>query len=480
MLLRRLEHDALMGIREQILQGGAYLAARQIMGLAVRLGGVLMLTRFIGPAAYGLYAGPVAIVAVLAAVATIGTDAYLLTLREGLEERVYHQVFTFLLITTVTVALLGVIGSYALPVLLPDPRFAPPLRALSLTLPINVLWVPARARLERNYQYRRLAMIEFGGDIALYGPALLLAWAGLGVWAPVVGYAVWQAWLLVSTCCAAKYRPSLRWPGDMLPDLLRYGVGYSFGQWVALSRNLIYPFIVGRYVGAEGVGQVALALRLVNALAFARRITGRISIVTLTKVQDNKLRLRRAHEEGMVLQLLAIVTLLAFFSFGAPWVIPTVFGNSWDPTLQVFPMLALTVTLSGIFAMHESVFHSFGLNGSTIALHGARVGVSAAAAFALVPYFGVFGYGLASVVGEIGNVVADRQLRIIFAPRYTHVLLWLSALGPALFGAWMPWPHRLVLLVPLLMVLSLKSARQQVGQYILAVLSALKRNPNPP
>src|SRR5690606_6802481 len=72
-----------MSLREQVVKGGAYLAVREGLGLAVSLGGVLLLTRLIGPANYGLYAGSLGIVLTAGFVGRMGVDVCLVRRAEA-------------------------------------------------------------------------------------------------------------------------------------------------------------------------------------------------------------------------------------------------------------------------------------------------------------------------------------------------------------------------------------------------------------
>ena len=99
-----------MSLRSHVLRGGAYLALREMLGVAVRLGGVLALTRLLGPADFGVYAGAAAIVTLLAYVAQWGTEIFLIRREHEPSARLYDETFTFLLMSTgcVTTVALGV------------------------------------------------------------------------------------------------------------------------------------------------------------------------------------------------------------------------------------------------------------------------------------------------------------------------------------------------------------------------------------
>src|ERR1035437_1362340 len=59
-------------LRRTTLRGGAYLAGRELAGMAVRVLGVVVVTRQIGPHSYGVYAGAAAFAAVVANIGQMG------------------------------------------------------------------------------------------------------------------------------------------------------------------------------------------------------------------------------------------------------------------------------------------------------------------------------------------------------------------------------------------------------------------------
>ena len=78
-----------MSMRAQALRSGAYLSIREFLGIGIRLLGTLVVTRLIGPENYGLYAGPLAAVTFLAAVAQLGIGVYLIRARENPDRATY-------------------------------------------------------------------------------------------------------------------------------------------------------------------------------------------------------------------------------------------------------------------------------------------------------------------------------------------------------------------------------------------------------
>ncbi len=466
-----------MSLRDQSLRGGAYLAFRQALGVAIRLIGVLAITRLIGPEAFGLYAGSLAVVSVLATIARFGTETYLIRLPGEPDEAVFHQTFSFVLVTSVAVTLVGVIGATAVVGALDQGRYLAPLLVMCATIPINVLWAPAQARIERAFAYRRMAFLEIVGDVALYGVAVPLAALGAGVWAPVAGYFTFQLWLLVGSYVSAKYSPRWDWSPQTVRHIVRFGSGFSGASWLQKMGELVNPLVVGRYLGAEGVGYVALIIRLVDTLGFVWRATQRLSTVAFARVQDDLPRLKRAVEESMSLQLLILGPALGGFAIVVDAAVPLLFGDEWRPATRVYPWYALGFLVQSAFFVEAYVMQVKERNAGVVragALHVAVLSVGAAVA---VPRLGIVGFGVAYALASLSWLLLHRELGAFMHVSFRRSLPWFVAWVPVLFFTSAPWPWRLLLVAFPLLVLLHPGARADLQGYGTTLLR-MRRKPH--
>lgn len=454
-----------MSLRQQVLKGGAYLAVRQMVGLVLSFGGALLMTRLLGPANYGLYAGAYGIVFLVGDLGGLGVDVYLVRRRETAEEQVYHHAFTLLLLSGGVLLLLSYLAMPLLRFVL-DPRFLPPLQAMLLTMPLGLVRIVPAARLERDLNYRVVSAIDISSQLSFYGVALVLALMGWGVWALIAGYWTMQVWSVLWTFAATRYRPRLMWSRASTLDMLKYGLGYQAGHWLWVTRTLVNPVVVGRYLGPEGVGYIALAIRLVETLGFVKRVTYRLSIAALAKLQGDYGRLRRALEEAMGLQVLAIGPLLAGFATTASVVLPLVFGPRWRPALEVFPLIAFGYMVNAVFNMHSSVLYVLRQNRSMVLVNAVHVVLFVGGSLALVPRFGLVGYGLAEIVALGSYAVIHTRVARLFTFSYAQAIPWFVGFSIPLFAAYLPVPWRITLWAPLLLVALLPRPRRQVGEYL--------------
>ena len=425
-----------MTLRRQILRGGMLLAARQGVGTVLSLSGALLLTRAIGPVQYGLYAAAIGVLTYLQVFSQWGVGVYLIRREESPSEEVCHQATTLLLAIGAAVTLTALAALPLLSSWVRIPHFAEIALPLLVGLPLLLSGQVPMARLERDLQYGSVAAIELGAQVIYYAVALPLAFRGAGAWAPVAGWWAQQVLAVTLTFVSARYRPRLRWDAAQVREMVHYGLGFSASTWVWQLRSLVNPLVVGRYGGAASVGYVALAIRIVEVLSFAKTATWRLSIAALARIRDDRARLARSVAEGMKLQVVAVGPLLLALGLVASVAIPRFLGPRWSAVPTIYPFIALSYLANSLFNLHSSALYVLRRNWDVTLFHAAHVALFAGSALLLVPRLGLLGYGVAEVVALASYLVIQRLLvRQIGPIDGTVALAWGVALGVGLFAA---------------------------------------------
>lgn len=463
------------GIRAATLRGALLLVVREGLGVVIRAVGVLVVTLVIGPADFGVFAGSLAIVTVLEFAAQMGCEVFLIRKREAPGAAEYDAAFSFLAVSGTVAVAAGLAVSAAVAVATGSAGLVAPFQVMLLALPLTICWAPAQAMLERGYRFRAIAIVEVGGDVVLYAVAVPLALLGAGVWAPVAGFVAWRVWMLAGAYALAGHRPRWRWSGTFARELAGYGLRYSPAGLLGRAEYLVNPVVVGTTLGAVAVGQVALALRLVDTLSFVLKIAWRLSVVALSKVQDDLARLRRGFEDALGLQVMSQGPVLAGFAVCSPWLVPFVFGADWEPVVDVFGLVALAGLLTALVSVHYALLYVRRRDRDVLLVAALRICLLAAAATALVPTVGIEGYGLAAIVAGAGLLAARAAVRrSTFTYRLGPAALWLAAFGPALLFPLAGLPWGLLLLLPVPAVLALPAARAQLAE-VVGVVRARRR-----
>jgi len=405
------------------VRGGGYLVGREAIGMVIRLAGVVLVVREIGPGPYGIYSAAAAFGVFVATLAQLGLEVYLIRMQGEVGPREYNRAFTLLLASSVLATVVAEGLTFLLGGLIRPVGVLLPLRVLLLAIPVNVLWAPAQAAIERDFRYRLMGMLELGGDVVLYATAVPLAFMGAKAWALVAGYFAWQTWLFFGSLATSGLRLRLDWSISAMKDMTRHGVSYSTAQWISRLGDLVNPLVVGSFFGATGVGYVAFGARLVDTIGFAKRGAYRLGMVAMSRVAEgDEHRKRYAIEEGSLLQLLSLAVPFACFGVVARWLVPVVFGHEWVRALPVYSLLALATVLGASGFIQTTFLYSRGRNLTVTGVTAIQSAALAVSAVFLVKHFGIDGYGVETlVVGdpmEAAGVndraqlaVADAELR---------------------------------------------------------------------
>ncbi|MEO6969923.1 MAG: oligosaccharide flippase family protein [Chthoniobacterales bacterium] len=176
-----------MSFKHQVVRGSAYMSLRLAAGAGIGLVGITLLTRFIGPANYGIFTAAHAILVYFITMTECGIGVYLIRLdRDSPED--FNQALTLLVLFSGVGILLGIPVAFLLEHFygLRDVRTAVIVMVLGLPI-VHAVKVPM-ARLERDLDYKRVAVIELVGNLAYYVVALPLAYRGAGFAAPIAGW----------------------------------------------------------------------------------------------------------------------------------------------------------------------------------------------------------------------------------------------------------------------------------------------------
>lgn len=413
-------------------RGAIYLAARYGLGVIVGVGNMLVMTWWIGPHAYGLFVTAVGIVAFLAILARGGIDTYLVR-TESPDACVYGTAASLILAASVG---LGIAAAAATPLLIRwygNWEFVSPYLALLLAIPVSALTGVPMAKLERGLEFRRIAGIELAGQLLGLLVAASLAWRRAGVWAPVMGQIAWQVFtLLAAGICAAI---PLRLRFDMLHArlMLSYGVGLTASLRTWQLRTLVNPLIVGRFVGAEGVAYVALAIRIAEALGSFRLAAGRMAIAALARLQDRHEEFRRMLEQALYLQVVSLGPLLCGFVLLGPYLVRHIIGVRWMPSVRIYPFAAAGVLVNSVYNLQASALFVVGKQWLVMRAYATHVVLLAATTLILLPRLGLIGYGWSELVACCAYCLIHSGLARTVPLSYQRLRPWVAGFVAALF-----------------------------------------------
>ena len=409
-------------LRVLATRSGVYLTLRYGLSIVVSMANMFLLTRWIGPHAYGVFVTAVGLTTFLASLTRFGVDTYLVRCAPAPKRSQYDVAFTLVLSNSLILTGVGIAGLPLLKSWYASEEFAAPYLVLMACVPLAGLAGIPVAKLERDLNFRSAASIELGGQVIALVVAAGLAWEGSGVWAPVAGMVAWQIFALLAACAAARFFPTLRIQGPEVREMLSFGFGFSASMRMWQLRSLVNPLLVGRFVGAEGVALVAFALRVAEGIGFIRTAAGRLAIAALTRLQSDRSQLKKTLEKAFEIQVVILGPLLCAFALCGPWLVPRLMGSRWTGLVAVYPLIAIGVLLSSVFNLQASALFVVGKQWSVLRAYACHVTLLGLVTFLLLPRLGILAYGWGEVLACAGYFFIHSALSRVIHISYRAVL----------------------------------------------------------
>jgi PST family polysaccharide transporter len=221
------------------------------------------------------------------------------------------------------------------------PQLGPVISVLSLTVPIEALAMVQRAVLQRNMDFKSLAIRSNGGVVAGGVMGLAMAFKGYGVWALVGQRLTEDTASLALLWTVGHWRPRWRFSLVRVKELL----GFSTASFVNKLGDFAYAqadaTFMGIFFGPVAVGLFRLAQRLVSqVLDSAINAIQVVSFSEFSRLQDRPGELRasvlRCLRLASILSLPALAGLAACGSR-----LMALLGDKWGPAADVLTILCI-------------------------------------------------------------------------------------------------------------------------------------------
>lgn len=439
-------------MREKVSRGGVFLALRQGTGVLLGALSLLLVARVIGPEAYGTFALGLAVGQFTHTALGLGLGTYLVR-TPVVEGRHRDTAFTYLVLAaTASSVLAPLMALITVRVAHLDSGAWGSLTLLYAALPLQLLGGLPLSLLERRLDYRFVSLAENLSQLLGLLVAASLAQAGVGALAPTLGFLAQQGSLTTLAWWRLGERPRVFWNVDTFWEMARLGLAYSLNAWLAQVRLPIVLAVVGRVLGTEAVGFLALALRVVEYVTLFKTAVQRVSLAVLGHLQAEPSRFLRALEEATLLQILVIwpplLLLVAFFPRVGLLLFP-----DWRAVGELLPLLGVAQLLSTPSAFLSLALAALGQGRDLVVGTALSLGLSLLGYAFLLPLMGWRGIGIAEAAMLLSLPFLHRAVvKAVGRPNYRLVFGWTlaatSSLGYPFLGFLALAPLGVWLLLP--------------------------------
>ncbi len=328
-------------LKEKAIRGVAWSAVENWTSQGMSFIVFLVLARLLGPEDFGLVA--LASVYVLLVQMLIRQGFFEAIIQaETLDEEDLDTAFW----TNLALAafLGGLTLAFADPLgrLLGSGQLGPVVSVLSALFPLSALSAVQQAVLNREMQFKALAVRTFAAFTASGATGITLALLGWGVWSLVAQQVAYAVVNVISLWASSAWRPRWRFSLARFRALWNFGIHILGTNLLEIVNKRADQWLVGRALGLVTLGYYAVAQRVFALMMQLGVSTFRkVAAGAFSRLQKEPERLAAVFLKS--LELASVITFPAFLGFAAlaPEVLVTFFGAQWLPAAPSMQLLML-------------------------------------------------------------------------------------------------------------------------------------------
>lgn len=341
---------AMFGAVSQILSRGA----RVLVGV----GTVAVLSRFIGPAEFGI----AAMIVFVALFAQLFSDFGLrvaLVQKPEVTELEMNSVFWFSVGVGAVIAAGTFFGADLIARGFEEPRLATYLQMISGVFVFAAARGIPMAILERNFRFSAIASSEVAGAVAGGAAAIAAAVAGYRIEALVLQQIVMTVLPTAINFVSARWHPRLQFSPGALRPMMGFGASMTASAMIGfLAGNIDRPILVTRLSAKDlGIFTVAGQIALTPQRMIAQN-TKRVTFPILSSIKDDAVRVSLAHRDSLHAMFIVLAPICFGLAALAEPFTGVLLGPKWEMVGQLVGVAAVTALLWSIVELNTAVLMS--------------------------------------------------------------------------------------------------------------------------
>jgi PST family polysaccharide transporter len=375
-----------LNIRASAVRGLRWTSAQEWVQQGTSLVVLLVLARLLSPADFGTVAIAASIAAILSALQNQGF-ATALVQRDQCDPLHMDSAYWATLAISTLLAVLLLLAAPTLAGIYGEPVLADILAVSCAILIIQAVAAVHRATLQRELQFRELALISSASALVAAAVAIALALAGYGLWSMVFQQAAGAVVSAVMLWWRSSWRPRLRFSLQHVRELWRFGIYVLGSNLVIQVGKRIDALLLGYFLDTSAVGLYSVGRRVIEMInAVLMKALGSVTFPTFSRIQKDSKRLAAA-----VSSTIRMVGFVAFPTFLlaaalAPYIVQTFLGEKWLAGAPVLSLLALGAAIGSVQWTQMSAVLAKGHSDWRLGINIAALGMGIVAVVLAYPF----------------------------------------------------------------------------------------------
>ncbi|SKA32973.1 Membrane protein involved in the export of O-antigen and teichoic acid [Consotaella salsifontis] len=334
------------------LNAGGWTAATRVTSQISQFVIILIASRFLGPAEFGVFSLVSAVAYALLRIADAGWSEFIISWRG--DESFIEATLTLSLIAGLIMSLLGLLGATFVDEVMASPTEAHLMALFALWIVLATLSSAQGGVLTRRQQVAPLSTILIAAEGVGFAVTVTALFTGADLFSLAYGRLAQQSLQMVASAALTGARPRALPDRAVIREVLAFTRHIFLTRWLNLMRMYASTFLIGLFLGPQSVGLYRAADRLVGALMElmnepARMLAWLLLRRAAVRAQAEGLPVRETVRETAELMLPLIIAIalpcLALLALFADTVIAFLLGEGWRGAAPIVTILAIARAL---------------------------------------------------------------------------------------------------------------------------------------
>lgn len=347
-------------IKQQTITGISWTLLAQIASQFSSFVNTALLARLLTPADFGLL-GMVAVFTGLAMLISKAGLGQALIQKQDLNDEHYSSAFWLNVGVGVVMTLLLCLASPLIAHFYEEPRLQPIIIVASLVFLISPANLIQRTRLQKDMNFRKLAVIRIISTVLSGVIGVILALLGFGVWSLVAITLLETLFNVALMWIKTEWKPEKSFRLSAIKELSNYAAnltGYTLvDYWARNADNLI----IGKLLGSVALGVYARAYSLMLLpISQIFVVVSQVMYPAFAGIQQDHVRVRRIYKKSVsITALMSAPMMLGLYAVAEPFIL-AIYGPKWTDVVPILETLSIVGFIRSITITGKWLFQSQG------------------------------------------------------------------------------------------------------------------------
>lgn len=337
-------------LRDQTISGVGWSFGGSVVSYGITFLVGIILARLLSPTEYGLIGIVMVFVTVFDGIIDSGFSNALIRKKDATDIDNNTMFFTNLVIS-VFLFFVMYLGAPAIAHFFKNDELIPITRVMSFYLIINAFCIIQRTLLTKEINFKTQTKCNVISSIISGIIGVVMAFGSLGVWA-LVGQQLSRIFFNTLTLWIYRsWKPRFVFSWTSFRDLFGFGWKIMVSGIINSIWGQIYQIVIGRCYSTETLGQYTKAREYVDLVSKnITTVVQRVSYPTLSKIQDERERLRNGYRRIIKVTVLVVFVLISLMAGCSKQLILVLIGEQW---LDCVPMMQIVCFSMALYPLHS-------------------------------------------------------------------------------------------------------------------------------